>query len=471
MKKIMIADVTLRESAGKKGVALSFKERLEAARLLDKLGADIIEAAPIADEKTDTLVLRTLCPLLKTSILSCPTGLTEAGVKKAYESVSAAKKPRLLVSAPVSAVQMEYLSHKKPPKMLEAIKETVSLASSLCGDVEFEAQDATRSEKAFLFDAVRTALEAGAKTVTLCDTSGTMLPDEFSSLIAELYAAVPELKSAVLGVECSDKLQMANACAFACVEAGAAQIKTSIGSDCSPSTEAFANALSVKGEAIGACCSLNTMAVSRSVPQIMRMLNNDGKPSPYDSVPSASRSAAILLDKDAEISEVSKAVVELGYDLCEDDLMKVYESFRRVAGKKQVGARELDSIVANEANQVPPTFKVESYVINSGSIITSTANIVLSKNGRELSAVATGDGPIDAAFQTIEQIIGHHYELDDFQIQSVTEGREALGEALIKLRSSGKLCSGRGISTDIIGASIHAYINALNKIVYEENNI
>ena len=126
--------------------------------------------------------------------------------------------------------------------------------------------------------------------------------------------------------------------------------------------------------------------------------------------------------------------------------------------------------MASVALQVPPTYRLKSFVINSGNLISATANISLDKGDRMMQGVSVGDGPIDAAFLAIEKIIGTHYDLDDFQIQAVTEGREAVGSAVVKLRSStGKLYSGRGISTDIIGASIRAYINALNKIVYEEN--
>lgn len=469
MKKVSVADITLREGAGRKDISLSFKEKLEIAKLLDKLEVDVIETAPLMDEKTDSLALRTLCPLLKTSILSCPAGLTEESINKAWSAISAAAKPRLLISAPVSSVQMEYLSHKKPAKMLDAVKAAVAYAATLCPDVEYAAEDATRSEKSFLFEIIAAAIEAGAGTVTLCDTSGTMLPDEFAVLIGELYEAVPALANVALSVECSNAMSMANACAFASVKAGAVQIKTSVGGDSSPDTGSIASALAAKGDSLGISCSVNTMALSRIIPQINRTVSPESKNALYDSVPSASRSGDILLDKNSDVPAVAKAVSALGYDLSEEDMMKVYEAFLRVASKKQVGAKELDSIVANEANQVPPTFSVDSYVINSGNIILSTANIVLNKNGRSLQAVDTGDGPIDAAFRTIEQIIGHHYELDDFQIQAVTEGREALGEALVKLRSCGKIYAGRGISTDIIGASIHAYVNALNKIVYEEN--
>ena len=174
------------------------------------------------------------------------------------------------------------------------------------------------------------------------------------------------------------------------------------------------------------------------------------------------------LDKNDSKESVQTAVLQLGYDLTEEDMVKVYEEFLRVAEKKNVGAKELDAVVASVALQVPPTYKLISYVINSGNVITATAQITVEKDGKEIKGICLGDGPIDAAFLAVEQIVGHHYELDDFQIQSVTEGKQALGSAIVKLRNNGKLYSGNGISTDILGAGIRAYINAVNKIVYEE---
>jgi 2-isopropylmalate synthase len=150
-----------------------------------------------------------------------------------------------------------------------------------------------------------------------------------------------------------------------------------------------------------------------------------------------------------------------------EDLNKVYEEFQRVCSKKgAITDRELEAIVASTAMQVPSTYHLGTYFVNSGNVMTATANLILIKDGKELTGVSTGDGPIDAAFHAIEQIIGHHYELDDFNVQAVTKGREAVGSAVIRLRADGKLYSGNGVSTDIVGACIRAYINALNKIVY-----
>ena len=180
------------------------------------------------------------------------------------------------------------------------------------------------------------------------------------------------------------------------------------------------------------------------------------------------KSEELNLDETADISKVIKAVKKLGYDLSDDDNAKVYKEFKRVSEKKNVGTKEMEAIIATAALQVPATYQLVDFVINSGNIITPTAHITLEKEGNELKGLSSGDGPIAAAFLAVEMVVGHHYELDDFQIQSVTEGSEAVGTALVKLRSNGKLYSGNGISTDIIGASIRAYLNAINKIVYEE---
>ncbi len=470
MKKITIADATLRECARRGDIALSFKEKIEIAKLLDKLCIDVIEAAPITDEKIDTLVLRTISPLLQNSTLSCPVGSSVEEADRAMKSISGTKKPRLLVSLPVSAVQMEYFYHKKPAQMIELIASLTAHCASICNDVEFAAVDATRADKAYLFEAVKTAIENGAKTITLCDTAGALLPSEFAALIDEMYETVPAAKDVAVCAECSDALDMANACVFSCISAGAAQIKTCIGSQALPNLEHVMKALQVKGHTLDVSYGVNSMAINHSANQILRMTSENRSGSSLSSASSAAAST-VLLDDTADIAKVSKAIVSLGYELTEDDTSKVFDAFKNVSGKKQVGAKELDAIIATVAHQVPPTYRVQSYVINSGNLISSTANIVLEKGSRTLKAVGMGDGPIDASLRTIEQIIGHHYELDDFQIQSVTEGREAMGEALVKLRSNGKLYSGKGISTDIIGASIIAYVNALNKIVYEEGNV
>lgn len=464
MRTISIADMTIREST------MSFKEKLEIAKQMDKLGVDVIELPEIKDDKTDTLLVRTIAGLVKDSVISCVAGKTTESIDKAWKAVSVSSRPRLQIVLPTSAVQMEYDCKKKPKQMLELIDMLVRHAASLCREIEFAAVDATRSEKEFLAAAVKTAVGAGATIISLCDTAGVMMPDEFKGFLDEVKNAVPELAGAALSVDCRDELRMANANVFAAAAAGVSQIKTTVMGIGTPSLEAVVHAIDMKGEAYGLCCNVKTMELQRAVKQMSWFAGGKKQGNtPFDKDTGASREDELKLTENTGITELIKAVKQLGYELSEDDNAKVYEAFKRVAKKKEVNTKDLEAIIATSALQVTPTYKVVDYVINSGNIITPTAVITLEKNGTALKGISAGDGPIEAALLAIEQIIGHHYELDDFQIQSVTEGSEAVGNALIKLRANGMLFSGSGVSTDIIGASIRAYVSALNKIVYEED--
>jgi 2-isopropylmalate synthase len=465
MKKTAISEITLRLNSSE----LSFKEKLELARIIDKTGADVIEVPPIANEQTDTLFVRTLSSFVKGSVLSCPSGLTQETAEAAWEALKDAAKPRLHLSVPVSPVIMEYTCGMKPEKILELISFQTAVCVSMCGDVEFSAEDATRAEPDFLAAALTRAIDSGAKTVTICDSAGIMLPDEYAAFIKGIYEKVPALKKVCLSVECSDALGLGAACALAAIQAGAAQVKTGVKLPVTP-LKTLADIIKLRGDSLGIGCALDMTGLQRSLDQIEKLLTADkNKRSVLSVSPSIyAAQGSIDLSSASDISAVSAAVKSLGYVLNAEDLGKVFEAVQRIAANKHVGSRELEAIIAGEAMQVPSTYKLVSYVINSGNVINATASLQLSCGGSIMKGLSSGDGPIDAAFLAIEQILGHHYELDDFQIQSVTEGREAMGSALVKLLSNGKLYSGQGLSTDIIGASILAYISALNKIKYEE---
>ena len=471
MKAIKFIDMTLRQAGGTSDTPLTFKKKLEIARLLDRLKVDIIELPAVHGGKADQLSNRTIASLLNTAI-AVAIDINESNVEETWESIRSAGKPRLNIMAPVSPVQMEYSAHKKAPAMLEAISKKVKECRFFAENVEFTAADATRAEMGFLCDAVTAAIEAGAGKITLCDTAGVMLPDEFSAFLKEVKERVPALADVQLYVELSDSLCMGAACAAAAIAQGVAGVKCTAAPCGYPTLEQMVNLVQVKGADLGVSTNLRVTELTRTISQIGRLLRpkEEGDSSFENIAVGESRGMNICLDANDEIGEVIKVIRQLGYDLSDEDNSRVFEAFRRVVEKKQfVGSKELDAIVASTALQVPSTYRIENYVINSGNIISTTANILLERDGQKIRGIGVGDGPIDAAFQAIEQIIGHHYELDDFQIQTVTEGHDAMGSALVKLRSEGKVYSGNGISTDIIGASIRAYISALNKIVYEQN--
>ena len=470
MKQIKISDVTMKQCGTE--MSLSFKEKIELSKLLDKLGVSVIELEPILQSKIDSLRIKSVSAAVKNSIVAVPVPLDEEGVQMTWNALKEAKHPRLQVCAPVSSVQMEYLFHKKPEAMLQTITHVIGICKKFCADVEFVADDATRSDPAFLYDAIRAAICSGAATVTVCDTAGAMLPNEFTAFIRGLYENVPQLKDVCLGVSCSDELSMADSCAIAAVRYGAGEIKAAAYRQNVVSLPNVAKVLSAKGDFYNASCSVRTHEMKRITGQIAWMCQTGRKKSsPFDNGVQEDDGSMYLTAHD-DLPAVMKVVAFLGYDLSEEDGAKVYEAFQAIAKKKEkVGARELDAIVASAAMQVPPSYVLDSYVVTSGNTISATAHLKLHLNEKVLEGVSIGDGPIDAAFLAVEQITGQHYELDDFQIQAVTEGREAMGQTVVKLRSRGKVYSGRGISTDIVGASIQAYINALNKIVYEEETV
>ncbi len=464
MKKIYVTDATLRKCE----TNLSFKEKLQVAKGLDKLCVDTIETRQITNSKTDILFIHALAPLLKNSVLSCPVQLDEDSIETTAEILKDVAKKRLHLMIPTSTVQMEYICHKKPKAVLEMIETLSKKCVSLCDDVEFSALDATRSEKEFLYTALKTAINCGVKTITICDTAGEMLPNEFEEFVVDLYKNVDGLDKVNLSVECSNSLNMATACIISAIKSGVNGLKTVITGENYPTLNAVSKVISARGDSIGVSSNVNFTIVDSYIEKLIYSSNSTKMISNITNNGFSNDKSEIQLSKDDDIKTISSMVKQLGYELSEDDLANVYSEFLNVASKKNISLRELDIIIANSALQVAPTFNVKSYLINSGNVITSSAHIIMEKNGEELQEVCLGDGPIDAAFITIEKIIGRHFELDDFQIQSVTEGREAVGSALVKLRSNGKLYSGKGISTDIIGASINAYVNAINKIYFEE---
>ena len=466
--KISICDITLCQ--GEKSPELSFRETIELCRLLDKLDVDCIALKGIRQKKIDSLLIKSICQTVRNSRIAVPVSIREDDTELVWESLRDAKEARLQVIAPVSSVQMEYLYQMKPDMLKKKVKETVSRCSSLTPDVEFIAVDATRSDNAFLRSLIRDVIDAGASTVTLCDTAGSMLPEETSCFIRALFDDVPELKEISTGYSCSDAIHLADACGIAAVQCGIREIKCAAFSTDSISLKNIINILNIKQKHFGISLRPGVEKIGMLTEQI-RNLCKTGLRHSFRSGQdeSASSAGSITVNAHESRESIAIAIKKLGYDLSEDDLEKVWTRFQEIAkNKDMISFRELEAIVAAEAMQVPPACTDIQYVINTGSSIGAMSHMKLSLHGKSLEGIATGDGAIDAAFNSIEKATGRHFELDDFQIQSVTEGREAMGETLIRLRSDGKLYSGKGISTDIVGAGIMAYINAMNKIIYEE---
>ena len=467
MERICITDNTLRQREDK--LPLSFREQIELCKLLDRLEVSMIELREIRKARVDSLLIKSVVSAVQNAGVAVPVRLGNAeSVRLTWEALKECRRPRLQVCAPVSPVQMEYLFHLKPQKMLQSVSETITACLALTKDVEVQAMDATRSDHAFLREFARQVVKAGATVFTVCDSAGTMLPEELSAFIESLRADVPELAGVTLGYSGSNALNLADACTISAIRAGTREVKAAAFCVDAASLPHVVRILEHKGSAYGVQAGVRLPQLERTAEQIASLCHAAG-----------SRFAALKQDSNLQgeielsahdsLDAVLAAARRLGYDLNAEDAEKVWTVFQSVVEKKEgLTLRELDRLIATEAMQVPPVYTDVNYVINTGNTVGAMAHMKLRFHGRELEGLSHGDGVIDAAFQSIELATGRHYELDDFQVQAVAEGQEAMGETLVKLRADGKVYSGRGISTDIVGASVMAYINALNKIAYEQ---
>ena len=461
MKKINVSDITLKKLSEDRAVSLLFREKSAIASCADRLGADCIELPAVKNVREDSIIYKTIAKNIQKATLAIPVGFSADEVERAWECIKEAKSPRLQVELPISTIQMEYTYHVKQSKMLEKIGELVAAAKALSADVEFSALDATRADEDFLIASVKEAEAKGASIITVCDNAGTSTPAQIAEMVAKVCGAV----SIPVYVQLSDRINMAVASAFSAIASGAAGLKCAMVGKDALLTGEISDAANACGKEIGAEIKLNNTNIHASIDDMVSAI----KHTDYDRESDITDKKNILLDTDSTVAQVAEAAAVLGYDLSDSDVGNVHKALAQVWEKKgAVGAKEFEAVIASSAMQAPSTYHFESYTTTSSNISSAMTQIILKKQDEVISGVSSGDGPIDSAFRAIEQCIGHHYELDDYQVQSVTEGKEALGSALVRLRYNGKLYSGNGTSTDIIAASIRAYINALNKIVFEE---
>ena len=455
MRTVIITDTTIEASYRPGGRHPSFREQ---ARLVEELrgaGISALDLDALHVRQDGAIIGETFSALAGDMPLSVPIAAPDEAAA-AFECVKKAAHPRLRICLPASTVQMEYVSHLKEDAMLALIADTVKAAKNVCADVEWVALDASRAEESFLEKAVSAALEFGCGTVTLCDDAGTLLPGDWAEWVRRVKR--PGL---TVMAQLNDDMHMAAACALEALRSGADGIKTALTPGAlSPLT--LCAVLARKGEDLGLKTALDETRFARLVEDLTA-------PRPDQSA-LYQEDESIYLDQAATMTDLKNGAQKLGYTLSEEDLGHVEEEFRRImATKDSIGARELDALIAAASMQVPSSYHVVSYMVSSGSSVTAMAQVTLRREDETMLGVSSGDGPIDAAFKAIENVVGCHYELDEFRIQAITEGREALGSSVIRLRDGGRLYAGTGISPDIIGACIRAYINALNKIVYEGN--
>ena len=471
MGRVGIQDTSIRDLASASDSAVLFKEKIEIAKLLDRLGADVIGLPLWTGSKADLLLIKAVAMDVRNASVSVAIGLDAPGLERLQDAIGLAVRPRLAVRCMVSSVGMEYLQGKKEPQVLQSVAKTVSECSKLVSDVEFVILDASRADGQFLAKVADEAIRSGANIITLCDTAGLVFPHEIESrrnlFVSSLTAFDPG--KVKLGVRFSDSLKMGAALTYYALKSGFDEISVSFAGSDAPSLSNVAGVLSAQQTDASGLFGIDVSNIRNVSAKIRRICDGADVSDKVVRCGSADEDDSIFLTASDSKQTVGELAHKLGYDLSEQDLAAVYEAFaRNVRKKKRLGRKEFESILATEAMQVPATYVLKDYVYTSGASSRSMSHITLEKDGRTFEGIAVGDGPIDASFLAIGKIAGQKYELDDFVIRSITEGQESMGETLVKLRFNGKLYSGCGISTDIVASSIRAYLIALNKIIWEE---
>ena len=277
MFAIKIADISLRESEDHDLLRLGFREKLEMAKLLEKLRVDVIEAGFVGQDPADAAFIRTLASTLDYSALCVPVKLDEQSVDRTWGALSSAKKPRLNVPMPTSTVQMEYMYGMKADAALPLAEKITKYCVKQCPEVEFTAEDATRSEPQFLASVLKAVIGAGAKIITLCDSEGEMLPEELTKFVGGVYESVPELRNITLSLHCMDNLGLAAGAVMAGIKSGARQIKLSSGGQGRTlALERFLNIIKVRGESLGISCGVNDTAFRRACMKLAALANPHG---------------------------------------------------------------------------------------------------------------------------------------------------------------------------------------------------
>jgi len=503
MKKkfIKIFDTTLRDGEQSPGASMNIDEKVRVAKQLEKLGVDVIEAGfPIASEGDFEAVRRIAKAVTRCEVAGLARA-NEKDIDRAWEALKLAKKPRIHTFIATSDIHLKFKLKKSRKEVLEAAVKAVKHACKYTENVEFSAEDAVRSDPAYLAKVVAAVISAGAKTVNIPDTVGYAIPSEFGNLIKYLKKNVPNIGKTVISVHCHNDLGLAVANSLAAIQNGAGQVECTINGigerAGNASLEEIVMALKTRKALFGFDTDIVTeqlYSTSRLVSHITGIvvqpnkavvganafaheagIHQDGmlkEKATYEIMTPESvgvSQSAIVIGKHSGRHAFKARLKELGYDLSEKDLELAFERFKKLADqKKEIFDEDLDAIVADEVLRIPDKYKLIYLNVSSGSVTVPTATVELEADGKNVLKAGFGVGPVDAVFKTIATITKTKSKLLRYSVDAITGGTDAQGGVTVRLEEGGKTAIGQGTDTDIIVASAKAYINALNKLEYRK---
>lgn len=498
-KHIKIFDTTLRDGEQSPGCSMTLKEKIDMARQLEKMKVDIIEAGFAIASPGDFESVQTIAKELKETTVASLARALEKDIDTAWEAVKYAKRPRIHTFIATSDIHMEYKLKMAPEAVLERAVAMVKYAKRYCEDIEFSAEDATRSNPEFLYRIFEAVIQAGATTLNVPDTVGYTTPMEYAHLISSIREKVNGIHKVDISVHCHNDLGMAVANSLAAVKAGATQVECTVNGigerAGNAALEEIAMGLATRYDYYGIKTGIDTTQIARSSKLLTAITGISVQPNKaivganafahesgihqhgmlanaqtYEIMTPESvglRTNAMVLGKHSGRHAFEDRLKTLGYELSKEEINRAFEDFKILADKKKtVDDRDIEALLQDDVMNLEEhnLYKLSRFIINSGNTITSTATIALEVEGQVIEEVSAGDGPVDASYKAIEKILKTGATLEDYKIQSITEQEDAQGEAVVKLRRGSKLITGRGLSTDIIESSILAYLNAAQKL-------
>ena len=496
--RVLIFDTTLRDGEQTPGVALNAEEKLEIARALERMRVDIIEAGFAASSPGDFEAVSRIAREVRGSVIATLCRAVPEDIDIGWEAVKVAESPRLHVFISSSDIHIMHMLEKDREHVLEMARTMVARAAKYCPDVEFSPQDATRSDPEYIYRMLKEVIDAGATTVNIPDTVGYAIPEEFAAFIRSILERVPNIHKARISVHCHNDLGLAVANSLAAVRAGARQVEVCVNGigerGGNAALEEVVMALKTRRDFFGVDTGLDTTQiyrVSRLVSQLTGVPVQPNKAivganafrhqsgihqhgivklrETYEIIDPRDvglpRGGIIVLNKNSGRHGLRARLRELGYELAEEELDRVFRAFKELADKKgEIDDRDLEMLVMEERRASVEVYKLDLLQVSCGNQLVPTATVrLLGPEGQVLQTTATGTGPVDASYRAINALVGVPNRLLEYQVKSVTEGIDAQGEVTVRIEVDGHTFVGIGSDTDIVVASAKALMDALNR--------
>ncbi len=498
--KVLIFDTTLRDGEQSPGVALNVEEKLEIARALERMNVDIIEAGFPASSPGDLESVTAIAKEVREPVIAGLARAVPNDVDACWEAVRHAERPRIHVFLSTSDIHIMHQLEKDKERVLEMARDMVARAKGYCEDVEFSPMDATRSVPEYVYRMLTDVIDAGATTVNIPDTVGYAIPDEFARFIGDIQKNVPNIDKARISVHCHNDLGLAVANSLAAVQVGVRQVEVcvnGIGERAgNASLEEIVMAIQTRPDFFHLTTNVDSRQIhriSRLVSQLTGMSVQPNKsivginafrhqsgihqhgvtkmPETYEIIDPQEiglpKGTNLVLNKNSGRHGLKARLDELGYEITSAELDKVFVAFKELADKKgEIDDRDLDALVSGERRAVEGVYSLDLLQVSCGNQGEPSATVkITGPEGQAKEKTSGGTGPVDAAYQALNSIVGVPNELLEYSVNSVTEGIDAQGEVTVRIEAGGRTFVGRAADTDIVVASAKALLNALNRAI------